>query len=208
MKQLMIGYMLLGMTTASQALIEITVNSSVASDTLEIQAGSSLSLGVSVSGAEDQVPLVLGIDGPGIVDVYGTLYPDNYTRPLQYVHVDSEGNYLDALLREEQETVYNGTAYTMSKGIILDLGSVLGYDQSIHLDPIIPVIPQPDLPVGLIFDDLMFHCLEQGTVTVTLNEVVGSSTLEALDQLVITQVPEPGTIALLGLGGLFLRRLR
>ena len=63
--------------------------------------------------------------------------------------------------------------------------------------------------------DLLIHCLDTTPVTLTIisqagtkinGENIDSGTV--LHTLGIVQIPEPMTIALLGLGGLFLRRLR
>ena len=56
---------------------------------------------------------------------------------------------------------------------------------------------------GLLVDDIVFHCDDIGDVLITLYD---GMTGEELDTQVIHQIPEPMTIALLGLGGLFLRR--
>ena len=51
--------------------------------------------------------------------------------------------------------------------------------------------------------DFEFHCEGPGQVLITL---VDYGTGLVVDTLTITQIPEPITMALLGLGGLFLRR--
>jgi hypothetical protein len=64
---------------------------------------------------------------------------------------------------------------------------------------------------GKILDQLLFHCDGKGDVTITLwsylttvNGVDFGNV--ALDTLTIHQIPEPITMVLLGLGGLFLRK--
>jgi hypothetical protein len=57
-------------------------------------------------------------------------------------------------------------------------------------------------PNGKVVDGLILHCEAIGDVTLTLF----NTSLEVLDSQVIHQVPEPMTLALLGLGGLLLRR--
>ena len=64
-------------------------------------------------------------------------------------------------------------------------------------DPIDPI------PQGRVIDGLAFHCVGEGDVTLTL---LNGLDFSVLDALTITQVPEPITFALLGLGCLFLRR--
>ena len=56
--------------------------------------------------------------------------------------------------------------------------------------------------VGIIAD-YEFHCDALGSVLITLYD---ADVTTVIDTMTITQVPEPMTIALLGLGGLFLRR--
>ena len=51
--------------------------------------------------------------------------------------------------------------------------------------------------------DVVFTCDGTGTVTITL---YGNDLVSAIDTITINQIPEPITVALLGLGGLFLRR--
>lgn len=55
---------------------------------------------------------------------------------------------------------------------------------------------------GMLVNEIDFHCDGPGDVTIALVNDDGL----VVDSQVIHQVPEPMTIALLGLGGLFLRR--
>ena len=86
---------------------------------------------------------------------------------------------------------------------IIDLGPAVGHDQTIMMDLLIPGSVVNILPEGTVVDLLMFHCEGLGDVTVS---VFDSNTGATLDTLTIHQIPEPMTLALLGLGGLFLRR--
>ena len=91
------------------------------------------------------------------------------------------------------------------------------------------VIPQPytgkaggylagmsDNPLAgaVLYDSFIFHCEGEGDAVIELWEMVNTATLPdenyemttLLDTVIIHQIPEPMTMALLGLGGLFLRR--
>ena len=53
--------------------------------------------------------------------------------------------------------------------------------------------------------DLELHCDDEGDVVISLTDDTGYLT-GTIDTITVHQIPEPMTIALLGLGGLFLRR--
>jgi len=61
-------------------------------------------------------------------------------------------------------------------------------------------------PAGIYFDEFIFHCEKVGDATIQLWTTPDGVTMTLQDTLIIHQIPEPMTIALLGLGGLFLRR--
>lgn len=79
------------------------------------------------------------------------------------------------------------------------------YPGMIFIDLLIPSAPPlPKIEEGKAVDGIKIHCEgEPGDVTLTLwNEAMDF----VYDTQVIHQIPEPITFALLGLGGLFLRR--
>lgn len=59
---------------------------------------------------------------------------------------------------------------------------------------------------GVYFDEFIFHCEKEGDAVVELWSSPDGAEMTLQDTLIIHQIPEPMTIALLGLGGLFLRR--
>jgi len=68
-----------------------------------------------------------------------------------------------------------------------------------------------DLTGGIAADtqligEIAFHCEAPGDVIVQLYSTDLGSAITLVDSVVIHQIPEPVTVALLGLGGLFLRR--
>jgi hypothetical protein len=55
---------------------------------------------------------------------------------------------------------------------------------------------------GTLFD-VIFHCTGAGDVMINLYDPAGSA---VIDSILVHQIPEPMTMLLLGLGGLFLRK--
>jgi hypothetical protein len=83
-----------------------------------------------------------------------------------------------------------------------DTAAILGLDNPVTLLELTHVGTTFPPLVGLIADLIDFHCVGEGDVTLLLLNGDG----DTVDSQVIHQIPEPITFALLGLGGLFLRR--
>ena len=83
-------------------------------------------------------------------------------------------------------------------------GSLGAQNPMVYFELTDPVVPpaEPEPLEGTLIDDILFHCDAEGEVIITVYD----GALTVLDTQIIHQVPEPMTIALLGLGGLFLRR--
>ena len=62
------------------------------------------------------------------------------------------------------------------------------------------------IPDGAIVDGILFHCEGPDDALISLYSSLDSAGWQLEDTLIIHQIPEPITMALLGLGGLFLRR--
>ena len=59
----------------------------------------------------------------------------------------------------------------------------------------------------VLYDDIVFHCVREGETVINLYWDIFVEPM-LVDSVTIHQVPEPMTVALLGLGGLFLLRRR
>ena len=106
-----------------------------------------------------------------------------------------------------------GVIVTQDNGIVLEHGMSakdMGYPIPEGTDGIsggITLNQLPNIPAGSIIYDLIdFHCVAFGDAIIQLYETPDGSVLTLVDTVIIHQIPEPMTMALLGLGGLFLRR--
>jgi hypothetical protein len=109
---------------------------------------------------------------------------------------------------------------TMSGGVCLippapDLSSVIGKFSELGWMPLGEtmdgiyggIFSMTAADAGIYFDEIVFHCEGQGDAVIQLYTSPENDVWTLADSVVIHQlVPEPMTVALLGLGGLFLRR--
>ena len=101
-----------------------------------------------------------------------------------------------------------GTLYTLSGARVTDnagdQGGYVGpYDYDVYREFELTVADTGGIIVAGTMFEVDLHCEGLGDVFVELQEGVGYT---VVDTLTIHQIPEPMTVALLGLGGLFLRR--
>lgn len=92
---------------------------------------------------------------------------------------------------------------TGALGVVDYTGAIEGTDWILYADMAKPAIPSPAIADGVVVDGIVFHCDGPGIVTVQL---VDLNTGIEYGTFIINQIPEPMTLGLLGLGGLFLRR--
>ena len=185
MKKLLILALVCIMASAASAALQISVNGVLdpASPADVLLPGQHATLGIWTDAV---IPVSAGyyvlycVTAEGVISGGTTLSP-----------YDDENLYkIDAL----QDAVGGGWVPlpTGSNGIY---GNMTAYEVA---------IPAGALLIGAID----FECMSQpNMVTVILQEVTSAWTLgQVYDTVTIQQIPEPMTMALLGLGGLFLRR--
>jgi hypothetical protein len=193
MKKLLIVFTVLAMASVTNAALLISV------DGVENPADSDIELYPSDTAVLDmdgdgQTPIPPNIavwwvvEGPGTISggavLYGGSLADHYT----YVPGTGDG-YEDVKAWLELSVPDGG-------GGFVEIG---GLAYTTLADG--AAVPKP--LSGKLVDDILFHCEKEGEVVVT---IIDSELGHVFDTQVIHQIPEPMTLGLLGLGGLFLRR--
>jgi hypothetical protein len=165
-------------------------------------------LKISVNGAVDppDTQVILNESDYATIDIYG-LDP---AQPMGsfFLGINLVGGQYGSLDISGATLPYAGN----TKSIIPldpDIAAMLGVEVGGAQIELVDLVSPPTVPaplLGPLVDNIKFHCdgyvPPMSDVTLTLFDIEGN----VLDTQVIHQIPEPITIALLGLGGLFLRR--
>ena len=170
-------------------------------------AGFSISVGGEAHPAESEI--TLNQSDTIILDIHGdgaTPSPSNVWMFVEGLGSINGGNmiYAGSLSAYLDLDEAAGVVGVTPQELLDQFGAILGttlvdLSYSIYADPASPPLPLE----GRLTDGIEFHCEGYpGDVLVT----IAGDDFGIYDQLVIHQVPEPITFALLGLGGLFLRR--
>ena len=179
MKNVLVLIMVLGIASVANASLMLTVNSAPGQGG---DAGEEITLEVCETiwiGVED-----IGIANPGHFDCYVNILEDGGVDETQGEWVGGNNFYSPPGLASGSNT-YMG--YIATYG---DIWKVVNSEAS-------TTVSGPGLTA-----DFEFHCTGEGDVVVDIWDMQ----LGVIDTLTIHQIPEPATIALLGLGGLLLRR--
>jgi hypothetical protein len=178
MKNILIVFTVLAMASAANAGIVISVDGVVNPDDTTIE---------------------LRPDQHAVIDIHG----DGQTDPYGFYLGVKAGDMGKLSVAAETVVLYPGSEAAVYEESIEDYAAFLEIDMPyVYLELTDIAVPPAPLD-GLLVDKIDFVCTGQpGDVTLKLFNLDG----ELMDTQVIHQVPEPITFALLGLGGLFLRR--
>lgn len=183
MKKLLVLMMVLGIAGAANAALLLSVDGQVnpPDSTIEIKESDWVTLDIWGDGATPGGLFLVGL----AVDAQGPATIDISSAQILYVgNANTDPYHFD----DPETAAYLGL---QNPFIALELVDI----------PAPPTLPNP--LEGTLVDGIRLHCDGVGEVTVILMDGEGN----ILDTQVIHQiVPEPMTLGLLGLGGLFLRR--
>ena len=182
MKKLLVLMLVLGMTSLANAGLVLSVDGALDPEDTTINLTPSETIEIDIHATNMPVGIVMGwitIQGPGSIDASNALGWE-----------DSSGNNVADPPLSTYITGLVGYGYP---GVV----DIIEWDISDITEPL-------DAPTGKVLWNMIFHCDGLGDVTLTLMDPA----FTVYDVQVIHNIPEPMTIALLGLGGLFLRRRR
>jgi hypothetical protein len=177
-KSLLILMLVLGLASAANANLLISVNGVVDPPETEVTLTPSQTAVIDImgDGRATGVDFFLIPDATGNVSNGVMLYPGNLSSLITYTKGDGICDWLN-------ENGYPGA----KSAVYMGFGNV----------------PDPMPLDGKLVDEIIFHCVAPGDSVLTL---VSADLTTVEDIQIIHNIPEPMTIALLGLGGLALRR--
>ena len=185
MKKVLVLMLMLALATMANATLKISVDGEVDTPDTELEMIISEHAVIDVTASNAQpaaLALMLFVEGPGALSITASSWILDY-------------------YDEYDEVLADITEDPSAQGYLIGEGYSPG--SIIYIEIAKAELPIPDLPDGKIVDLLDFHCTGLGDATIILFD---ASAAQELDRQVIHQIPEPATIALLGLGGLLLRR--
>jgi len=203
MKKLLVLALVLSMATLASAALKFDVLNTetsqyVDADTLggiSLSPSDHIMIGIEGNGEDSgPVPYIMVI-GPGSINGGTILYAPGSTLAA---YLDAE-----AKLAEWEMTMEDAQAlFAADPPDGWGIPGVTDFSQAV----IVSDSGTPPATIGLLVNGIAFHCEAPGDVVIRAIYWDDQGNIQNYDVLTITQVPEPMTMALLGLGGLFLRR--
>ena len=182
MKNILTVFAVLAMASVANAGLSISVNGVVNPQDSSINLDYTINETAVIDIHADQTAMaMLLIQGPGAIDAANPTNLWEQSAAANMAQAD-----LDELIPVLAELGYPGVKDIISLDVV---------DAS---EPY-------TTPDGLVIDGLIFTCTDEGDVVLTLADI---GLEQIFDTQTIHQIPEPLTLGLLGLGGLFLRRRR
>ena len=208
MKKLLIALVVLSLTSfANASLFEISVNGDIVDETwIEVVPSGEITIDIHMLEPQFQGGDLRLLLSNTNAEIDATGY--TYTDPIPTDVVPGAGYYAVVSPWEGAPSIVPEAPNPQS--VLFTMGNLSNNTTG----------TDPTLGSYILLDNILVHCLGPGDVTLSLiaagpvyyhDDTAGAfSTLyqagTILDSIVIHQVPEPATLALLGLGGLFLRR--
>jgi hypothetical protein len=201
MKKLLVVLMVLAMATVANAALFLSVNGQVDPPETSITMFPSdyavidiWSDGLTAPFAPGAAPYLLVI-GPGSINGGVILYEPGSSLAL---YEDEEAKLILWGMTHEEAVAFMAADPPDGWGI----PGVTDFAQAAIISDKNPPSPL----TGKLVDLIEFHCVGPGDVLLRLIYWDDDGIIQNYDTQIIHQIPEPMTIALLGLGGLFLRR--
>jgi len=182
MKNVLIVFAVLATASVANAALLISVDGRINPPDTEIILKPSETVVIDIHGDGQTAPTNLTpwliVQGPGTASGGVVTYPGTLKSIALYNLGDGSGNV---------EWI-NSEGYNAGQAYYVEL---------------VDGTATPPAYMGKLVDEILLHCDAIGDVTLTW---ASADLSEVYDTQVIHQIPEPITFALLGLGGLFLRR--
>jgi hypothetical protein len=189
MKKILVLVLVLGLVPVANAALSISVNGGPPPAEITLKPSDTLVLNIHGDDPADGGPAEAYylVEGPGSISGGDMVYGGGLAA---YLNCEDLAG---ALGMADCDAVIASFRDFLSKPDLMDVSYALLADND---------VPPDNFLDGTLVDGIEFHCDGEGWVTVSL---VGAD-FSVIDSIRIEQIPEPMTFALLGLGGLFLRR--